>query len=218
MRLDIRGHGGSDVGSEDCTVSMLAQDVTEVLDFLNLRKVHFVGVSIGGMIGQALAIEYPARVLSLMLCGTAPVALKGRMEKLWIPRFEAIARAGSLEPIADATMHRWLTESFTKRQPVRWREIHEMICRTPVAGYRGGARAIDSFDVLAQLRSIFAPTLVVCGDGHTGTPPEENRRIAQLIPGARYIELENVRHIPMVEYPELFARIILDWLKPHHSS
>ena len=72
--------------------------------------------------------------------------------------------------------------------------------------------AIDTFDVLDWLPSIRTPTLVVCGDGDTGTPPAGNRRIADLIPGARYIELENARHIPMVEYPEQFSRILLEWL------
>ena len=212
LRLDMRGHGGSEPGPEACTMSMLAHDVVGVLDFLAIPKVHFVGVSIGGMIGQVLGLEHADRAQSLMLCGTSPAALEGRMEELWTPRFEAIALAGSLEPIADATMVRWVTESFRERRPARWRQIHRTICRTSLAGYRGGAMAIDSFDVTAALPSISAPTLVVCGDGDTGTPPAGNRRIAELIPGARYIELENARHIPMVEYPELFGKILLDWL------
>lgn len=110
LRLDMRGHGGSDAGPDDCTMSMLAQDVAEVLDFLGIAKVHFVGVSIGGMIGQVFGIEHADRALSLMLCGTAPAALEGGMELLWAPRFEAIAAAGSLEPLADATMTRWVTK------------------------------------------------------------------------------------------------------------
>lgn len=213
LRLDMRGHGGSDAGPDDCTMSMLAQDVAEVLDFLGIAKVHFVGVSIGGMIGQVFGIEHADRALSLMLCGTAPAALEGGMELLWAPRFEAIAAAGSLEPLADATMTRWVTEAFRKSRPVRWAQIRNTICRTSVQGYRGGALAINGFDVLAQLPTITAPTLVLCGDGDTGTPPAGNRLIAELIPGARYVELENARHTPMVEYPELFAGILLDWLE-----
>ena len=215
LRLDMRGHGGSEAGPEACTMSMLAQDVVGVLDFLGIARVHFVGVSIGGMIGQVFGIEHADRALSLMLCGTAPAALDGGMDLLWTPRFEAIAAAGSLEPLADATMARWVTEAFRESRPVRWAQIRETICRTTAAGYRGGALAIDSFDMLAQLPTITAPTLVLCGDGDTGTPPAGNRRIAELIPGARYVELENARHTPMVEYPELFAGIMLDWLETH---
>ncbi len=112
-------------------------------------------------------------------------------------------------------MERWVTEAFRESRPERWAQIRETICRTSPAGYRGGALAIDSFDVLAQLPTITAPTLVLCGDGDTGTPPAGNRQIAELVPGARYIELENARHTPMVEYPELFAGILLDWLETH---
>lgn len=215
LRLDMRGHGGSEAGPEACTMSDLARDVAGVLDFLRIDKVHFVGVSIGGMIGQVFGIEHADRALSLMLCGTAPAALEGGMELLWTPRFEAIAAAGSLDPLADATMARWVTEDLRLRRPVRWQQIRETICRTTLAGYRAGALAIDTFDVVDRLPAITVPTLVLCGDGDTGTPPAGNRRIADLIPGAGYVELENARHTPMVEYPELFGGIMLDWLASH---
>lgn len=212
LRLDMRGHGGSEAGPEDYAMEGLANDVAAILDFLKIPQVHFVGLSIGGMIGQTFALEHGDRLLSLMLCGTAPAALEGGMAQLWAPRFEAITAAGSVAPLADATMVRWFTEAFQARRPDRWRQVHQTICRTTPAGYRGGGLAIDAFDVLDRLPSIRTPTLVVCGDGDTGTPPAGNRRIAELIPGARYVELQNARHIPMVEYPEQFSRILLEWL------
>jgi 3-oxoadipate enol-lactonase len=212
LRLDMRGHGGSDPGPEDCTMSDLARDVAGALDFLQIPEVHFVGVSIGGMIGQAFGIEHGHRARSLMLCGTAPAALEGGIEYLWRPRFEAIAKAGSLEPLADATINRWMTETFREHRPVRWRQIHETICRTSLAGYRAGALAINSFDALPMLHTVTAPTLVICGDEDTGTPPVGNKRIADLIRGARYQVLSRARHLPMVEYPQLFSGILLDWL------
>jgi 3-oxoadipate enol-lactonase len=212
LRPDMRGHGGSEAGPEDCTIHALTQDIVQILDFLKIGTVHFVGLSIGGMIGQIFALDHPDRLLSLMLCGTAPAALEGGMEHLWTPRFEEIARAGSVAPLADATMMRWFTDEFRRRRPDRWQQIHQTICRTEPGGYRGGGVAIDTFDVLARLPSIAAPTLVVCGDADTGTPPAGNRKIAELINGALYVELENARHIPMVEYPDLFSQIMLDWL------
>jgi 3-oxoadipate enol-lactonase len=218
LRPDMRGHGGSEAGPEDYTMRALTEDVVQILDFLKIRKVHFVGLSIGGMIGQTFALDHPDRLLSLMLCGTAPAALEGGIEQLWGPRFEAIAQAGSVAPLADATMVRWFTEEFHARRPDRWKQIFQTICRTSPGGYRGGGIAIDTFDVLARLPSIAAPTLVVCGDGDTGTPPPGNKKIAELIRGARYIELENARHIPMVEYPELFSQILLGWLASNRSN
>ncbi|CAN7629353.1 alpha/beta fold hydrolase [Phenylobacterium sp. LjRoot219] len=212
LRLDMRGHGGSEAGPEDYAMEALANDVAGILDFLKIPQVHFVGLSIGGMIGQTFALEHGDRLLSLMLCGTAPAALDGGMAQLWAPRFEAIAAAGSVAPLADTTMVRWFTEDFQTRRPDRWRQVHQTICRTTPAGYRGGGIAIDTFDIVDRLPSIRTPTLVVCGDGDTGTPPAGNRKIADLIPGARYIELKNARHIPMVEYPEQFSRILIEWL------
>jgi 3-oxoadipate enol-lactonase len=213
LRLDMRGHGGSDPVTGDCTMSELANDVALALDFLGFAKVHYVGLSIGGMIGQTLAVEHGSRLLSLMLCGTSPTALAGGRE-LWEPRFEALKRAGSLEPLADATMERWFTGAFKSRRPGRWKQIRATIACTTPAGYLGGAAAIINFDIVSKLPSVIVPTLVVCGDGDTGTPPAGNKRIAELIPGARYQEIADARHILNVEQQDTFNRILVEWLSP----
>ncbi|MCB2078931.1 MAG: alpha/beta fold hydrolase [Novosphingobium sp.] len=218
LRLDMRGHGGSEAGDENYSMAALAQDVAAILDFLEIGKVHFVGLSIGGMIGQTFALDHPDRIHSLMLCGTAPAALDGGMEELWNPRFAAIAEAGSVEPLAAATMERWFTPAFRVHRPNRWEQVYQTICRTTPAGYRGGGIAIDTYDVVARLPSLRVPTLVLCGDGDTGTPPAGNRRIAQLVPDATYVEMENARHIPMVEYPEQYAAILRKWLSANRQD
>lgn len=218
LRTDMRGHGGSQAGGEDWSMEGLAQDIAAILDFLLIDKVHFVGLSIGGMIGQTFALDYPQKVQSMMLCGTSPAALDGGMEGLWAPRFAAIAEAGSVEPLAAATMERWFTPAFRDLRPNRWNQVYQTICRTTPAGYRGGGMAIDTFDVVARLPSIRVPTLVLCGDGDTGTPPVGNRLIAQTIPGATYVEMENARHIPMVEYPEKYGEILRNWLTANRSE
>lgn len=212
LRPDMRGHGGSEAGDENYSMADLAQDIADLLDFLEIPKVHFVGLSIGGMIGQTFALDHADRVHSLMLCGTAPAALEGGMDELWEPRFAAIAEAGSVEPLAAATMERWFTPAFREHRPNRWQQVYETVSRTSPAGYRGGGVAIDTFDVTARLPSIRLPTMVLCGDGDTGTPPAGNRRIAQLIPNAKYVEMENARHIPMVEYPEQYGAFLREWL------
>jgi 3-oxoadipate enol-lactonase len=212
LRLDMRGHGGSDPVAADYSMSDLAGDVVRVLDALGLDQVHFVGVSIGGMIGQTLAIEHRGRLLSAMLCGTSPKAVPGGAP-MWEARFAAIRAADSVEPLADDTMVRWFTNGFRPRRPDQWRQVRETIASTTPAGYVGGARAIIDFDVLEQLPGVTTPTLVVCGDDDPGTPAEGNRRIAALIPGARYEEIANARHIPMMEHPELFNRLLTDWLR-----
>ena len=172
LRLDMRGHGGSDPAGNDCTMEELAADVVAVLDYLGLGRVHFAGVSIGGMIGQQLALDHPRRFHSMLLSGTSPQAVPGP-PGMWDARFAAIADAGSLDPIADAAMTRWVTEAFQPRRPGRWQQVRETIAKTTPDGYIAGARAIIAFDVLDRLPEVRLPVLVICGDTDTGTPPKE---------------------------------------------
>lgn len=211
LRIDMRGHGGSDPAGDMATMADLAADVVLVLDRLGIDRVHFAGVSIGGMIGQVLGLDHAGRVRSLLLSGTSPRAVPGG-QAMWDQRFAAIAQARSVEPLADATMDRWFTGDYRPRRPDRWSQVRDIIANTTPAGYVAGARAIIGFDVVERLPSIAVPSLVICGDEDTGTPPEGNRLIAQAIPGARYVEMAHARHIPMMEYPEAFNRLMLDWL------
>ncbi len=217
LRIDMRGHGGSDAVGDTATMEDLAQDVVAVLDFLGIARAHFAGVSIGGMIGQQLALDHPQRFHSMLLSGTSPKQVPGPPE-MWPDRFALIAEAGSVEPIADDAMIRWVTEDFQPRRPNRWRQVRETIARTSPDGYIAGARAIIGFDVLDRLPQVRLPTLVICGDDDRGTPAEGNRRIAELIPGARYEEMINARHLPMVEYPDDYARLLLGWLEARRSA
>jgi 3-oxoadipate enol-lactonase len=211
LRLDMRGHGGSDPVEGDYTMSDLAGDVVLVLDALGLQRAHFIGVSIGGMIGQTLAIEHADRLSSVMLSGTSPKAVPGP-PGMWDARFAAIRGVGSVAAIADETMKRWFADAFVARRPARVAQIRDTVASTTIGGYVAGAAAIIGFDALSRLPGVRTPTLVVCGDDDPGTPPEGNRRIAELIPGARYEEIADARHIPMIEHPATFNRIMLEWL------
>jgi len=212
LRLDMRGHGGSAAGSENFTMEDLAEDVAGILDFLAIKKVHLVGLSIGGMIAQSFAVSNSERLCSLMLCGTAPTRLGESYETMWVPRFAAMDEAGSAEPLADDSLARWVTDAFKPKHPITWQQIRESVANTSTAGYRGGGIAIEKFNVIDQLPQVSVRTLVICGDEDPGTPPEGNRRIAELIPGAQYREIPNARHFPMVEYPELFNCVMMEWL------
>jgi 3-oxoadipate enol-lactonase len=211
LRLDMRGHGGSDPVAGDYTMAQLADDAAEALDFLGIARVHFIGLSIGGMLGQAFAIKHGQRLASAMLCDTSPQTPPGAHEA-WAPRIAAVKRANSVAPLADATMERWFTDAYKPRNPGRWKQIHASIGGTTAAGYLGCAAAILNFDFVADLPKLKVPTLVVCGDDDQGTPPAGNKRIAELIPGGRYEEIANARHFPNVERPEVFNRIMMEWL------
>src|SRR5262245_35609781 len=214
LRLDMRGHGGSDPVAGDYTMAQLADDVAASLDFLGISRVQYIGLSIGGMIGQAFAIAHGQRLISAMLCDTSPQTMAGAKEA-WAPRIGAVKKANSLNPLADPTMERWFTDAYKPRNPGRWKQIHATIAATTPAGYLGCAAAILNFDFVPQLPSLKVPTLVVCGAKDEGTPPAGNKKIAELIPGARYEEIADARHFPNVERAEAFNRIMLAWLGQH---
>jgi 3-oxoadipate enol-lactonase len=212
LRLDMRGHGGSDPLAGSYTMHQLSEDVAACLDFLGITRVHFCGLSIGGMLGQAFAIRHGQRLASAMLCDTSPQTPPGAAEA-WAPRIAAVKKANALTPLADATMERWFTDAYKPRNPGRWKQLHATIAGTTPSGYLGCAAAILDFDFVSQLPSVKVPTLVVCGAEDQGTPPAGNKRIAELIPGGKYEEIADARHFPNVERTDTFNRILLGWLE-----
>lgn len=211
LRIDMRGHGGSGPVQGPYTMSQLAADVVAVLDVLSIPKVHYIGLSIGGMIGQALAIEHGGRILSAMWCDTMPATPPGG-DQIWAERMKVVQDAGSLLPLADVTVERWLTDAVKSRNPGRWKQIRDTVVGTSAAGYLGCSAAIRNFSFVDQLPSLRLPVLTVCGSDDAGTPPEANRRIASLVPGGRYEEIAAARHFPNVEHPDTFNRIMMGWL------
>jgi 3-oxoadipate enol-lactonase len=214
LRIDMRGHGGSDPVAGDYTMDQLAADVAAIIDALGMRRVHYVGLSIGGMIGQAFAINHRDKLTSLMLCDTLPATMPDA-RTAWAPRIAAATTTNSLAALADGTMERWFTEQFKSRNPGRWTQIRDTIIGTTARGFLGCAAAILDFDFVPRLPVLEVPTLVVCGADDQGTPPDENRRIAALIPGGRYEEIARARHLPNVEHPGIFNPIMMSWLGTH---
>ena len=212
LRLDMRGHGGSDAVPGDYTMEQLAGDVAAVIDALEIGQVHYVGLSIGGMLGQAFALGHGARVRSLVLCDTHAVSVQGA-EELWAPRIAAVKQANSLLPIADATMGRWLTDRYKRENPGRWKQLRDTVAGTTPQGYCGCVAAIQNFDFRGRLSSVTAPALVVCGADDPSTLPSEGRQIIELLPNARYEEIAKARHLPNVEHPDVFNRLLMGWLE-----
>jgi len=218
LRLDMRGHGGSDPLPRPYTMHQLGDDVAAALAALQIPRVHFIGLSIGGMLGQAFALAHPQRLISAMWCDTLPASPQGARDA-WDQRIATVRQANSLAPLADATVERWLTDGLKSRNPARWQQIRDTVAATTPDGYLGCCDAILDFDFGARLPSLSLPLLVVCGAQDPGTPPEQNRRIAELVPGARYQEIADAKHFPNVEHPDAFNRIMLDWLGSHrHRS
>ena len=214
LRLDMRGHGGSTPVEGDYTMDALTSDVKGALDVLGIAKVHYIGLSIGGMIGQGFALAHPDRLFSLCLCDTQPSTPPGSAGA-WEERKAAVKKSGTLATLADGTMDRWFTPEFKKISPMRWREVRDTISNTTPAGFLGCASAILNFDYLGRLPGIKIPSLVICGDEDEGTPPDRNKLIASKIPGGRYEGIAKARHLPNVERSDSFNRIMMGWLGAH---
>lgn len=211
LRIDTRGHGGSEATPGDYTIEELSGDVLSVLDALGFHSgVHLIGLSMGGMMGQVIAADHPGRLASLMACCTASKWM-GDTE-LMLGRIRAVRESGTLESIVDANMERRYGPGFRERRPLRWEALRQTFLGTKLDGYFGCMNACLTHNVEPRLSQVAAPTLVLAGSEDPTTPPEDNRLIASKISGARYAEIAGGYHFPNVEYDAEFNRIMLDWL------
>ncbi|TKA98454.1 alpha/beta fold hydrolase [Cereibacter changlensis] len=211
LRIDTRGHGGSEATPGDYTIEELSGDVLSVLDALGFHcGVHLIGLSMGGMMGQVIAADHPGRLASLMACCTASKWM-GDTE-LMLGRIRAVRDSGTLESIVDANMERRYGPGFRERRPLRWEALRQTFLGTKLDGYFGCMNACLTHNVEQRLSQVAAPTLVLAGSEDPTTPPEDNRLIASKISGARYAEIAGGYHFPNVEYDAEFNRIMLDWL------
>jgi 3-oxoadipate enol-lactonase len=208
VRYDKRGHGLSDCPPGPWTIEDHAADLAGLMDRLGVRDAVVVGLSVGGMIAQALAAARPDLTRALVLCDTA--ARIGTAE-VWNERIDSIGKGG-IEAQADAIMTRWFTERFREDRGrlAPWRA---MLTRTPLAGYLETARAIRDADLRSAAPRLALPVLAVAGRQDGSTPPDVVRATAALIPGARFEVIEDCAHIPCVERPEALGPLIADFLR-----
>ncbi|WP_431281320.1 alpha/beta fold hydrolase [Humitalea sp. 24SJ18S-53] len=211
LRIDLRGHGGSAATPGPYRMEDLAADTAFVLGRLRRGPVHYVGLSLGGMSGQALALDHPGLVRSLMICDALPASLPNATA-IWGPRVAAVRAAGVVAPVAQATIERWLTPEWHAANPARWQQILDTIAATDPEGYVGCVEAIRNFTFVARLPSLAMPVCVVCGEKDSAVPPSEGERIAALVPNGRFHAIAGAMHLPNVEKPEAFNRVLLDWL------
>ena len=209
VRYDHPGHGRSPIPDASLTVESLADGVVELIDALDLERVSFCGLSLGGMVGMALALRAPERVDRLVLCCTA--AHLGPVEG-WYERAEVV-RARGTSAIAGAVLGRWFTQRFRDESPVTIARFREMLEGTPPEGYAACCEAIARWDARSDVSAIRAPTLVISGDDDVATPPQDGAFLAGSIPGAELTVLPQCAHLANVEQPALFTRALLGHLR-----
>ncbi|WP_353475695.1 3-oxoadipate enol-lactonase (plasmid) [Salipiger sp. H15] len=207
VRFDKRGHGLSDAPAAPYAMETLVSDAEAICEALGLSDVTFVGLSIGGLIGQGLAAKRPDLVRALVLMDTAA---KIGTPEMWQTRIDGI-RANGVGSLADAILERWFTPGFRASDPqfAAWKN---MLVRTPVEGYVGCCAAIAGADLTESTRALTLPVLAMAGAEDGSTPPELVRGTAELC-GAEFALIEHAGHIPCVEQPEATARLITDFLE-----
>jgi 3-oxoadipate enol-lactonase len=206
LRYDHRGHGESAVPPGPYALDDLGTDVLEMLDVVAPgERVHYAGLSLGGMVGMWLAIHAPERVGRLALvCTSAHMP----PPEQWTTRAETVLTEG-MEAIADVGIGRWFTSTFAEQSPDVVAEARDMLTSTSPIGYAGCCAAIGSMDQRAELSKISAPTLVVSAVDDPSTPPEHGRTIADAVPGARF-EVIPGAHIAALESADIVTGLLLD--------
>jgi 3-oxoadipate enol-lactonase len=210
LRYDTRCHGASEVVATPFEMADLVADAVRVLDEAGLEAVSWVGLSMGGMIGQGLAIAHPARVGKLVVANTTS-RYAGEAKGLWMERAR-IARSGGMAPLADLIMSRYFSPRFLEQQPARVEAFRRVVLETDPLGYAACCEAIADLDYDAALREIGCPTLVIAGEADAATPAALAAELASRVTGARLEVIEGAGHLSAVERPEEFARLLRAFL------
>ncbi len=207
IRWDKRGHGASDAPPAPYKMGTLVADAEAVMDALGVRDAVFVGLSIGGLIAQGLAAKRLDLVRALVLSNTAA---KIGTRDMWEDRI-ALARAEGLEPIADMSMQRWFSAGFAASPAVQpWRDMY---LTTHVEGLCGCAAAIAGADFITPTSGLRLPALGIAGSEDGSTPPDLVRETIDLIPGSRFELIRGAGHLPHVEKPADYARVLTTFLR-----
>jgi 3-oxoadipate enol-lactonase len=208
LRYDKRGHGASGVSDGPYTIAQLADDAVGLLDALKIEKAHFMGLSIGGMIGQQLGARYPERILSLSLCNTAS---EMPPRSLWEERFE-IARAQGIAGLVDGTIKRWFTSAFIERAPQEIEKVRQMILGTNLNGYIACGSAVRDMAQSTMLLKIKTPTLVLSGRDDPACTVDQGTVLHRLIDHSKMVIIEQAAHLSNIEQPEVFNRTVREFI------
>ncbi|WP_293574412.1 3-oxoadipate enol-lactonase [Phaeobacter sp.] len=207
IRYDLRGHGRSSIPPAPYSMGALIRDAEALLDLLEVRDCVFVGLSIGGMIAQGLAVKRLDLMRGLVLSNTAA---KIGTPDTWHKRIDAVRRGG-IDQIAEDVLGRWFTPAFRKTEACAvWAD---MLTRQSSEGYTGCCAAIAGTDFYTPTSGLRLPTLGIAGSDDGSTPADLVRETTNLIPGSKFELIRRSGHLPCVEQPERFSALLKAFLK-----
>lgn len=206
LSFDLRGHGASDCPPAPYKMGSLILDTERLITHFGLKDTVVIGLSIGGMIAQGLAVKRLDLVRGLVLSNTAArIGTEGQ----WQSRI-ALVRAHGLGAIHDATMERWLGRAW--RDSPALAALSARFLSTRPEGWIGAAAAIAGTDFYETTATLRLPTLAIAGSHDGSTPADLIRETADLIPGHQFSLIQGAGHIPIAEQPEAYATTIRDFL------
>ncbi|HSB82294.1 MAG TPA: 3-oxoadipate enol-lactonase [Candidatus Methylomirabilis sp.] len=210
LAFDTRGHGQSGAPPGPYSLEQMAEDLHGLLAGLGVTETHFVGLSMGGMIGQVFALAYPAQVKSLVLCDTTS-RYPGDVWSVWAERIKTVQEKG-MEPLVGPTLERWFTAGFRERRKDVTDKVRAMLLTTPPQGYIGCCHAIPKINVTDRLGAIRCPALVIVGEEDPGTPVAMAKTMHAALPSAELAILRMAAHLSNMEQPEEFTRVLVRFL------
>ena len=213
IRFDMRGHGLSDAPKGEYSFEMLGEDALGLMNFLDVDKVQFVGLSMGGMIGQYLAIHYPDRIKTLVLCDTGPI-MPEETHPIWHQRMDQ-ALEGGLAARAEETFSDWFTPGFVAKNPPALEKVLQQLVSTPIDGYIGCIYALMRLNFIERLSEIKCPTLIIVGKEDQGTPVEVAEIMNQKIENSELVIIPDASHLSSVEQPAVFNNALVPFLNRH---
>ncbi len=213
LRYDTRGHGQTDAPPGPYSLEELTEDVRALLQALGISQTHFIGLSMGGMIGQMLALKYPHMLRSLVLCDTMS-RVPPDAKPMWDERIHTAETRG-MEPHVETTVGRWFTAPFRQQRPDVIDKVRTMIRATPPRGYAGCCHAIAGLNLTDRLQEITLPTLIIVGEEDPGTPVAASQVIHERIKGSELVILKSASHLSNMEQPEAFNQAVTGFLAKH---
>jgi 3-oxoadipate enol-lactonase len=213
LRYDQRGHGRTRPAPGPYTFPMLIDDAIALLNHFAIPKTHWVGLSIGGMMGYGIAADHGNRLLSLVACDSRPDAPPD-YQAYFQHRID-VARDQGMDALADMTIERWFTPETRAKNPPVLEKVRTMIRTTTIPGHEGCCEALKTLAFGARLPSIRVPVLILGGAKDKGAPPEALAEAAKKIPGASHAVIADAGHITNLENPAAFNKTLTEWLAKH---
>jgi 3-oxoadipate enol-lactonase len=207
IRYDSRGHGQTEVAPGPYTIEALADDVVGLMDELHVGRATFCGLSLGGMVGQWLAVHAPNRVGRVVLCNTAA---KIGPPEMWNARIATVEKDG-MKAIADAVVARWFTKEFIRRNSLAANAVKQLLLATDPHGYVSTCAAIRDMDLTNDIQGIAMPALVIAGREDGVTPPTDAKFLVDSIEGA-WGKVLNAAHLSNIEDSAAFTDALLQFL------